>query len=109
MVAATKMLSPRSCFCHIPPRDLRRWARKRFVEGRDTVELLRMASRPRDRAAVCVVAMLDLPDDEVVRLLGPRTQPGCEILTCRDHVRKWLDHMLKSPEGITDRTTDHKT
>ncbi len=102
MVAAPKPISPRACFCHIPLRDLRRWARKRFVEGRETVDLLRMATRPRDRAAVCVVAMLDVPDDEVVRLLGPRTQPGCQVLTCRDHVRKWLDHMLKLPEETTE-------
>jgi hypothetical protein len=78
MVAGPKVVAPRHCFCDIPPRDLRRWARRRFVEGRETLELLRMATRPRDRAAVCVVAMLDLPDDEVVRLLGPRTQPGCQ-------------------------------
>ncbi len=95
MVSASKLISPSHCFCHIPPRDLRRWARKRVVEGRETMDLLRMARRPRDRAAVCVVAMLDLPDDEVQRLLGPRTQPGCQVLTCRDHVRKWLDHMLQ--------------
>jgi len=88
---------PRHCFCQLPMRVLRHWARKRYLEQVPTLELLALAKRPIQQEAVRIVALLDVPNEELVRLLGPLGQPGCRVLECRDAVRRWLAAMLATP------------
>lgn len=88
---------PQRCFCRVAIGDLRRWARKKYVEQVPTMELLAMAKNPRQKQAVSIVALLDLPDDVVIRMLTPLAKPGCRILACRDHVKRWLRDMLAPP------------
>ncbi len=88
---------PHRCFYRVAIGDLRRWARKKYVEQVPTMELLAMAKNPRQKQAVSIVALLDLPDDVVIRMLTPLAQPDCRILACRDHVRRWLRDMLAPP------------
>jgi hypothetical protein len=75
-------------------RQLQHWARKRYIEGVPTMELLRLARLPRERAAIAMVALLDVPDEEARRVLAPRANAGCDVLRCREHVRRWLMGML---------------
>ena len=89
-------LAPRHCFCQLPMRELRRWARKRYLEHTPTLELLALAKRPGQQEAVRIVALLDVPDEELVRLLGPLGRPGCRVLECRDAVKRWLAAMLEA-------------
>jgi hypothetical protein len=54
--------------------------------------------------AVGLVVLLDVPDEEVIRMLSPLTQTHCDVLACRDHVRAWLRGMLatlSAPGGAT--------
>jgi hypothetical protein len=61
------------------------------------MDLLAIAKTHRQKEAVGIVALLDLPDDEVIRMLAPLAKPGCHILACRDHVKQWLHGMLAVP------------
>jgi hypothetical protein len=56
--------------------------------------LLGLAKDQRERDAVAFVALLDVPDEDVIRMLTPLTQPTCHVLDCRAHVRVWLRDML---------------
>jgi hypothetical protein len=92
--SARELPMPHRCFCRVPIADLRRWARKKYVEQVPTMDLLAMAKTRRQKEAVSIVALLDLPDDQVIRMLTPLARPGCHILACRDHAKQWLRGML---------------
>jgi hypothetical protein len=87
---------PGRCFCQIAMDDLIGWARKRFLEGLSTVQLLATAKNPQEREAVGIVALLDVSDEELARVLSPLRASDCNVLACREHVRKWLGEMLHS-------------
>jgi hypothetical protein len=96
--SAWQLPRPQHCFCGIAIGELRRWARKKYIDHVPTMDLLALAKNSRQREAVSIVALLDLPDDMVIRMLMPLAKPGCRILACRDHVRQWLDGMLAVPK-----------
>ena len=85
---------PGRCFCQIAMDDLIGWARKRYLEGLSTLQLLAMASNRQEKEAVGIVALLDVSDEELARVLSPLRASDCNVLACREHVRKWLDAML---------------
>jgi hypothetical protein len=89
----------RRCFCQIAVRELIRWARLKYVEGVSTVELLRLAADHQEREAIGIVALLDVPDEDMVRILSPLAPSYCNVLTCRDHLRNWLKTMLAFSGG----------
>lgn len=91
---ATAVPTPSRCFCQIALGDLKPWARLKYLEHVPTMRLLQMAKGAQEREAIGIVALLDVPDDEVIRMLSPLSQAHCNILTCRDHVREWLREML---------------
>jgi hypothetical protein len=86
--------TPTRCFCQIPLRELKRWATLKFVEHASTMTLLGLAKDRREREAVAIVALLDVPDEDVIRMMTPLAQPNCHVLECRAHVRSWLRDML---------------
>ncbi len=87
---------PGRCFCQVAMEELIEWARKRYLEGISTVQLLRLAKNRQEKEAVSIVALLDLSDEELSRVLSPLRASDCNVLACREHVRKWLDGMLQS-------------
>jgi hypothetical protein len=78
---------------------MRGWARRKYLEGVSTMDLFQAANTPRERHIVGLVALLDLPDDDVVRLLRDRSTPDCNVLACRDHVKAWLRDTLSRPSA----------
>ncbi len=97
MPAATRDVPlPGRCFCEITMDELVGWARKRYLEGISTVELLSMAKSRQEKEAVGMVALLDVSDDELARILSPLRASDCNVLACRDHVRRWLQGILHS-------------
>lgn len=88
---------PARCFCQLPLSALWPWARRKYVERATTMQLLEQARTPEERDAVGIVALLDLPDEDILRLLRPLADPACDILACRDHVRRWLWDVLPHP------------
>jgi len=94
MTLASEIPPPKRCFCQITMDELTGWARKRYLEQIPTIRLLSLAKSPQQREAVSIVALLDVADDEVIRMLTPLTPSGCNILACRDTVKKWLVDIL---------------
>ena len=71
------------------------YARKRFVEGYDTVTLLQQATSEKEKEEIALVAMLDI-DDNVIRDLNLycRYASDCKITTCREKLKKMIEEDL---------------
>jgi hypothetical protein len=72
-----------------------RYARKRFVEGCDTITLLNQASTQREKEEIALVSMLDV-DENVIRdlNLSCRHADSCEVTDCRDRLRELIERDL---------------
>ena len=71
------------------------YARKRFVEGCDTVALLQQARSQREKEEIALVCMLDV-DENVIRdlKLSCRHADACEVTDCRDRLRELIERDL---------------
>jgi len=71
------------------------FARKRFVEGINTVALLQQASSQREKEEIALVCMLDVEDDVIYDLrLDCRHAGSCEVTDCRDRLRVMIERDL---------------
>lgn len=67
------------------------YAKKRFVDGFDTVALIAQAKSDRAREEIALVSLLDVKDDEILDIeLSCRYARTCKILDCRDRLRKLI-------------------
>ncbi len=67
------------------------YARKRFIEGCDTVALIAEAKTERAKEEIALVSMLDIKDDEIVDIeLRCRHADKCQIVECRERLRKLI-------------------
>jgi len=96
MIDTTAVLEkPNRCFCTIPPSELIPWMQEKYVKGLSTMELMQKAVTPRDRELVTIIAMLDVDEKELDRMLHHQTKPGCNLKHCRDAVKKLLVTIVK--------------
>jgi len=73
------------------------YARKRFVEGVDTISLLQQAVTQREKEEIALVCMLDIEDGVIKRLdLNCRHAETCEVTDCRDRLRQLITRDLKT-------------
>lgn len=71
------------------------FAKQRFVDGVQTVELLRRASSRREREEIALVAMLDVHDDTVHDLrLDCRHAGTCKTTDCRERLKTMIQDEL---------------
>jgi hypothetical protein len=71
------------------------FARKRFVEGFDTVSLLQQAHSQREKEEIALVCMLDVEDEFVRKLrLSCRHADACEVIDCRDRLKEMIERDL---------------
>lgn len=67
------------------------FARKRFIEGIDTVELMKNASSDREKEEIALVAMLDLNDETITDLkLDCKHDSVCVVTNCRNLLRQMI-------------------
>jgi len=67
------------------------FARKRFIEGCQTVMLLDQAQSQREKEEIALVSMLDIADDQVYDLqLSCRHDERCKVTTCRSKLKKMI-------------------
>ena len=68
------------------------YARKRFIEGYDTITLLKQATSEREKEEIALVAMLDIEDD-IVKDIGLccRYAKECEVTICREKLKKMIE------------------
>lgn len=68
------------------------FARKRFVEGHNTVSLMEQATSDREREEIALVAMLDIEDDVIQDLeLYCRYADECSVTTCRQKLKAMIE------------------
>ena len=71
------------------------FARKKFIEGLSTMELMQKATTEREKEEIALVAMLDL-DDETVRDLQLHClhTEKCKMTNCRELLKKLINEDL---------------
>ena len=76
------------------------YARKRFVEGCDTVALLQQARTQREKEEIALVCMLDV-EEGVIRDLQLSCQHAdkCEATDCRDRLRDLIERGLAGKDS----------
>lgn len=71
------------------------YAKKRFIDGCDTVALMAEASSDQAKEEIALVSMLDVKDDEIRDIaLSCRYANECKILDCRERLRKMIKDQL---------------
>ena len=71
------------------------FAKKRFVEGCNTINLLEQAESEREKEEIALVSLLDVEDDEIRDLeLSCKHSAACEVIDCRDRLRKMINDEL---------------
>ncbi len=71
-------------------------ARRRFVEGCNTVALLEQAKSEREKEEIALVSLLDVSDDKIRDLqLSCNYASQCKVMDCRDKLRKMIGEDLE--------------
>lgn len=86
---------PTNCFCHIPIEDLKKWVLKRYKENIPTIELINLAQNEEEREIISVVALLDVDDATLLKMMGNVSLPEHHILHCRDNVKRIVAEMIE--------------
>jgi hypothetical protein len=87
-------INPR-CLGNYDFEHIAKYARKRFVEGHDTVSLLTQATSQREKEEIALVCMLDVEEHLVRDLkLSCRHADDCDVTDCRDRLRDLIERDL---------------
>jgi len=75
------------------------FARKRFVEGCNTITLLEQAESEREKEEITLVCLLDVEDDKIQDLqLSCRHASHCKVTNCRNKLKKMIEEDLAKRE-----------
>ena len=76
------------------------YARKRFVEGYDTVTLMNLATSDQEKEEIALVAMLDIEDNIIQDLnLDCIYASECAVTVCREKLKKMIEEdLLNHPQ-----------
>ena len=84
------------CFGNYDFDNIAGFAKKRFVDGSSTIDLLKQARTQTEREEIALVCMLDVDDEIVLDVkLGCRYADDCKVTNCRDKLRKLIETELK--------------
>jgi hypothetical protein len=71
------------------------FARKRFIEGCDTITLLEQAMCDREKEEIALVSMLDVEDEKIRDLqLSCSHAEKCKVTDCRDRLKIMIEDDL---------------
>ena len=71
------------------------YARKRFVEGYDTMSLLEKAASDYEKEQIALVSLLDVDDEKIMDLeLSCRHASECRVIDCRNRLREIIGSQL---------------
>ncbi len=72
------------------------FAKKRFIEGYNTIELLEAAKSEQEKEEIALVSFLDIENGEFRDLqLCCKYAEQCKAIDCRDRLKKMLEEELK--------------
>ena len=67
------------------------YAKKRYLEGWNTVALLQQAESQCEKEEIALVSLLDVEDDDIRNLeLSCRHATRCRVMDCRDRLKKLI-------------------
>lgn len=73
------------------------FAKKRFVEGCDTVSLLEQAKSEREKEEIALVSLLDVENDRICDLqLSCKHDRTCKVMDCRDKLIRMIEKELST-------------
>lgn len=76
------------------------YAKKRFIEGCNTIDLMAAAKSEREKEEIALVSLLDVEDDNIQDLQLTCKYAGlCKAVDCRDKLRKMIGEELAFMEG----------
>lgn len=85
------------CMGHYDFDSIAQFARKRFVDGIDTIDLMQQAKSEREKEEIALVAMMDLDDKTVQELqLFCRYADRCKITNCRNLLKELIESDLEA-------------
>lgn len=71
------------------------FARKRFVEGCDTVTLLKMAKSDLEKEEIILISLLDIEDDRIKDIqFQCKYATQCEVTNCRAILKKMFEQRV---------------
>lgn len=84
------------CFANYDYQGLVAFARKKFLDGKETVELLQHAHSEAEKEMIMLVSLLDIKDENIHRMLVgcDKTEP-CVDRSCREVLRRKLIDTLE--------------
>lgn len=72
------------------------FAKKRFIEGYNTIELLEAAKSEQEKEEIALVSLLDIENGQLRDLqLCCKYAEQCKAIDCRDRLKKMLEEELK--------------
>ena len=71
------------------------YAKKRFVDGYDTITLLKQAETETEKEEIALVCMLDVTEDQVQDLQLSCKHPDCKVTNCRVLLKKLINNNLQ--------------
>ena len=90
-----------SCMGNYDFEHIAHFAKRRFIEGCDTVALLEQAQSTREKEEIALVCLLDVEDDVIQDLqLDCRHAGKCRATDCRERLKKIIE------EDLTAHTTN---
>lgn len=73
------------------------YARKRFIEGVNTIELMQQTQSNRRRQEIALVAMMDIDDTTINNLhLSCQYKEQCKVTTCREIIKEIIEKNLQN-------------
>lgn len=84
------------CFGNYDFNHIAKIAKKRYVDGHSTINLLEQAQSDTEREEVALVCMLDIEDKMVLDIqLDCRYAKDCKVTNCREKLRNLIETELK--------------
>jgi hypothetical protein len=79
------------------------FARKRFIDGCSTIDLMKNARSHREKEEIALVAMLDLNDKTVTDMkLDCKHAGTCKVTNCRNLLKKMINEGLVQKNNSPD-------
>ena len=75
------------------------FAKKRFIEGLDTITLLKQARSVREKEEIILISLLDVEDDQVKDIqLDCSHATNCQVQNCRQRLKQMFKDSLDKAE-----------
>ena len=73
-------------------------AKKRFIEGIDTITLMQQAKTEREKEEIVLIALLNVEDEQIkqIQITCPH-QLSCHVVDCQQRLKLLLGPLLKKP------------